>query len=381
MSIRVLRILTRLGAGGPPQHCLIANRELAARGYETRLAVGQCGRQDLAMDYLLTAEDALIQIPEMTPALVHPSDVTAVLRLYRVMREWSPHIVHTHTAKAGLLGRVAATLAGVPRIVHTFHGNVLRGYFNPAVNALIRVVERLLARRSDAICVLSPQQRHEIVEQFRIASAAQTAVIPLGMDLPELPAAQGDFTVGWLGRLVPVKNLGLLAEVVRRSPLRFVIAGDGPERSVVAALVQAYPDRVEWLGWQQDILPVLARCHVLVQTSRNEGTPVALIQGMGAGRPFVATGVGGVPDLAGEHSLVTAEDPDSINQALLRLSRDRAEWQWRGTEARRFALEHYGKQQMVDHLDRLYQGLLAGAPVAEASRLPSPDAYLSGGKA
>ncbi|MCX6591240.1 MAG: glycosyltransferase [Acidobacteria bacterium] len=381
MSTRVLRILTRLGAGGPPQHCLIANRELAARGYETRLAVGQCGREDLAMDYLLSAEDAVVHIPQMRPNLFHPADAAAVLHLYRLMRDWSPDIVHTHTAKAGLLGRVAAAMAGVPHIVHTFHGNVLRGYFNPVLNAAIRTVERLLARRTDAICVLSPQQRQEIVEQFQIASAAQTAVVPLGMDLPELPQATGEFTVGWLGRLVPVKNLGLLAEVVRRTPLRFVIAGDGPERAVAAALAAEYPGRVEWLGWQQDILPVLARCHVLVQTSRNEGTPVALIQGMGAGRPFVATRVGGVPDVAGAHSIVTAEEPEAISEALLHLSCDSAEWQWRGVEARRFALEQYGKQRMVDQLDRLYQGLLAGAPVAEASRVGAADAFLTGGQA
>ncbi|MCX6599408.1 MAG: glycosyltransferase [Acidobacteria bacterium] len=381
MSTRVLRILTRLGAGGPPLHCLIANRELTARGYETRLAVGERGEQDLSMDYLLQPQDALIRIPAMTPALVHHSDVTAVVQLYRLMRQWSPHIVHTHTAKAGLLGRVAAVLAGVPHIVHTFHGNVLRGYFNPAINVLIRAVEKVLALGTDAVCVLSAQQRGEIVHQFGIAPARKTFVVPLGMDLPELPAATGEFTVGWLGRCVPVKNLTLLADLVRRTPLSFLIAGDGPDRDTVRALTEAFPGRVEWVGWQQDILPVLARCHVLVQTSRNEGTPVALIQGMGAGRPFVATGVGGVPDVAGTHSIVTPEDAQALSEALLRLSQDLSECRSRGAEARRFALEHYGKQRMVDQLDRLYQGLMTGQPIADTLRAEAPGLYVTGGKA
>ena len=377
----VLRVLTRLGAGGPPIHAVTLTREMSRFGYHTVLATGKCGNEDGDMSYLLRKDDPVCWIPEMSRSVSIWNDLCALWRLFRLMRRTRPAIVHTHTAKAGMLGRLAARLAGVPIVVHTFHGNVLSGYFSPPVNWAIRQVERFLALLSDALCVLSPEQRVEMTERYRIAAPAKVKVVPLGMDLGqfeqlELPSAAGVLTVGWLGRFVGIKNLPLLVSVIeetlRRSDrIRFVIAGDGPESAGVEAAAARFGDRVRWLGWQRDIVPVIRQCHVLLQTSHNEGTPVALIQGMAAGRAFLSTPVGGVVDMvAGEavqvqsgarwfaNAVLADPDPTAFARALCRLLEQPGLVDSMGRAARKFATERYTLPALLENLNRLYLGLL-----------------------
>src|SRR5205823_3788970 len=260
------------------------------------------------MSYLLRESDPVLSIPEMSRSVSPWQDFLALVALYRFLRREKPSIVHTHTAKAGVLGRIAARLAGVPVIVHTFHGNVLNHYFSRPVSWAIRQVERVLALFTDGICVLAPQQASELADQHHIASRDKIHLIPLGMDLSAFGAigprpGDGRITVGWMGRFVPVKDIPLLLAVARETTrrtdrVRFIVAGDGPEAPLVKALADELgPDRFEWLGWREDVTEVLAGCDVLIQTSRNEGTPVALIQGMAAGRPFLSTPAGGVVNM------------------------------------------------------------------------------------
>ncbi|MBI1791638.1 MAG: glycosyltransferase [Acidobacteria bacterium] len=307
MRPTIAHVLTRLGAGGPPIHAVLLTREMAHQGFPTVLVTGRCAAQDLDMSYLLLPTDPVYWVEEMSRNVSPWQDLKALVRIYRFLRQAKPDVVHTHTAKAGVLGRVAARLAGVPAVVHTFHGNVLAHYFSPPASLGIRCLERLLARMTDAICALSEQQASELADGYRIAPPEKIHVIPLGMDLEPFrtlpPPADGPLVVGWLGRFVPVKDLPLLCRIVRavanaRFDIRFLIAGDGPERPTVEALVREMgPVRCRLLGWQRDVRPVIAACHLLLQTSRNEGTPIALIQGMAAGRPFVSTPAGGVVDM------------------------------------------------------------------------------------
>lgn len=360
--MKILRILTRLGAGGPPIHCLTANRELTARGHDCQLLVGECGPADEDMSYLIGPSDRIRRIPELTPRL-HPwNDVRALWRLSRILREERPDIVHTHTARAGALGRVAALLARVPVCVHTFHGHVLRGYFSRAVSEAFRWIEKMLGLATDGICVLSPSQAAEL-ESLGVAPRAKFHVVPLGMDLSSfgsLPdAPERPFTVAWLGRMVPVKNLELLRQVIEQMPdVRFLIAGDGPDRWWLGGL-----PNVEMLGWVEDVHSVLARSHAVVMTSRNEGTPVALIQAMAAGRPFVSTPAGGVPDLAGggRHGIVCAPRAELIAESLNRLRVNEALRRRMSEAARHHALEFFSEQAMTDRLERLYGALAAQA--------------------
>lgn len=342
------------------------------------------------MSYLLHSDDPICFIPEMSRKISPWADLKTLIALCRHLRRMRPQIVHTHTAKAGALGRIAAWLTRVPVVVHTFHGNVLHGYFSRPVSWAVRQVERALAYGADAICVLGPQQAFEIAERYRIAPRRKVHVIPLGMDLSHLDAlaslanlerttrSGGRITVGWLGRFVAIKNIPLLLasvkETLRRTDrVRFVVAGDGPEASRVKDLAaELGPKRFAWLGWRQDVAGVLAECDVLMQTSHNEGTPVALIEGMAAGRPFVSTPAGGVVDMVSgpmrreesgcrwfDNAILATPEPGPFASALCWLAENPAELRDMGANATLFARAHYSLPSLLSSLDRLYSNLLS----------------------
>ena len=393
MNFSIVRVLTRLGAGGPPIHSILLTRELSKFGYSSLLVTGSPAGQDGDMSYLLRPDDPVRFIPEMSRSVSPLEDLKALVALYRLLRRERPRIVHTHTAKAGALGRIAARLAGVPVVVHTFHGNVLDGYFSRPVNWAVRQVERMLASLTDAICVLGPQQAAEMADRHRIAPRHKIHVIPLGMELdafaklPRPARADGRITAGWLGRFVPIKDIPLLLaaarETLRRTDrVRFLIAGDGPEAGAVKALQEEFgPERFEWLGWRQDVAAVLAECDVLLQTSRNEGTPVALIQGMAAGRPFISTPAGGVVDMISgparreqdgcrwfDHAILAEPDPAAFASALCALAGNPGEIPSMGARASEFARAGYSLSKLLESLDELYAGLLAAKSAGDPAR-------------
>jgi len=282
---------------------------------------------------------------------------------------------------AGCLGRLAAVLSGVPIVIHTFHGNSLNEYFSRAQAGVFRCVERMLACFTDALCVVSPQQATELSAKFHVAPAGKFRVVPLGLELDDYfalrpPPDSGPLTVGWFGRMVPVKNIALLAATIENTlqhsqDIRFVIAGDGPDRSVLKDLLDWYGGRVEWLGWQRDILPAIARCDVVLQTSRNEGTPVALIQGMAAARPFVSTAVGGVVDMVSgnlqratggarwyANGVLTESNARTLAGTLLALAENRTLVSRMGLAGRAFASRQYRKETLLENVDALYRELL-----------------------
>jgi len=282
---------------------------------------------------------------------------------------------------AGCIGRLAAVCSGVPIIVHTFHGNCLAEYFSPLRAKVFRHIEQLWAYFSDALCVVSPQQANELVDKFHIAPAHKFRVVPLGLELDDYfalrpPPGVGPLTVGWFGRMVPVKNIALLADTIKSSlrrglDIRFVIAGDGPDHVALKQLAHSYPAHVEWLGWQTEILPAMARCDVVLQTSRNEGTPVALIQAMAAARPFLSTAVGGVVDMvsgcvkravAGSrwyaNGVLAESNANTLAGALTAMAEDRELVTRMGIEARAFASQRYRKETLVRNMNTLYRELI-----------------------
>jgi glycosyltransferase involved in cell wall biosynthesis len=354
---------------------------MAALAYRTVLVAGSCEAEDGEMRYLVQAADPVRWVPELSRS-VHPwRNLKALWRLWRLLRRERPAIVHTHTAMAGCLGRLAAVLSGAPIIIHTFHGNCLNEYFSHIRTGAFRRVEQLLARFTDALCVVSPQQAAELSATFHIAPAHKFHVVPLGLELDEYfalrpPADGGPLTVGWFGRMVPVKNIALLAATIenalqRNRDIRFVIAGDGPDRSALSGVVDRHGGRVEWLGWQREILPAMARCDVVLQTSRNEGTPVALIQGMAAARPFVSTAVGGVVDMVSgdaerssggarwyANGVLVEPDAAALAGALAALAEDRTLVARMGLAGRDFSSRQYRKETLVRNVDALYRELL-----------------------
>jgi len=386
-EIRVVRVFSRLNIGGPSIHVILLTAGLEQRGYRTRLVVGKETPREgnmlsLAADKGVRCEEMAGLAREIRPV----ADVRAFLGLVRLIRDFRPAIVHTHTAKAGLLGRLAARVAGVPVVIHTFHGHVLRGYFGPAKTAVFRGLEKALGRLADALVAVSDAVKADLVE-LGIAEGSRIRVVPLGLDLEPFagPLPRGvlreaghvprDATlVGMVGRLVPIKDVPTLlacaAELRKTHPeIHFALVGDGEERERLETMTREMNlgEAVHFFGWRQDTPAVYGDLDLVVNCSRNEGTPVALIEAMAAGRPVVATRVGGTPDLLGNDErgrLVPPNDPTALAQAIRDTLADPESARRRAVAGRRHVLAHHSASRLVDDVDALYRELLAAKKVA-----------------
>lgn len=389
--VRVLRVFSRLNIGGPSVHVILLTAGLRSRGYDTRLVVGKESPREgnmlaLAAEKSVTCEAMAGLGREIAPL----QDLRALAGLFRLLRAWRPAIVHTHTAKAGLLGRVAARAARVPTVVHTFHGHVLRGYFSPAKEALFRRLETRLAAATDALVAVSDSVKSDLV-RLGVARAERIRVIPLGLDLDHLAGAlprgvlrreagipDGAPLVGLVGRLVPIKDAPTFLQAARlvrdrRPEARFALVGDGEDRSALEALTRALgmDGAVTFFGWRRDLAAVYGDLDVVVNASRNEGTPVALIEALAASRPVVATRVGGTPDLLGEGErgrLVPPGDPGALARAVLDTLEQSEATRRLARAGREHVLERHSVDRLVRDVDALYRDLRSAGKAA----LPAP---------
>lgn len=381
--IRVMRIVSRMNIGGPSRHVVLLNAGLDPARYDTLLVTGTEGSTEGSLRDLAESGGIRVEtVPELGREISLLSDTRTLVTLYRLMRRTRPHIVHTHMAKAGFVGRVAAKLAGVPVIVHTFHGHVFHGYFSPRKTQVFLVLERACARISNRIVTISPRLQQEIAA-YGVTPPERISVIPLGFDLAPYAAVQrgtGAFRqalglperatlIGAVGRLVPIKNISLLLRALaiarRHAPdLHVVLVGDGELRRSLAAEAAALgiTDAVSFAGWQRDLSSVYADLAAVVISSDNEGTPASLIEAMASGCPVIATSVGGVPDLISDGDtgrLVRPGSPEDLAAALVDLVREPEATARMAANARQFALTTFQGQRLINDVDRLYQQLLA----------------------
>lgn len=338
---RVLRILTRPNVGGPTRQMIALWHAFAALGQRTLLAVGECHGEaaiDLAAHGIppvdlarVTPESAgFVVVPSLRRA-VHPwHDLRARAQLARLTRAFRPDVVHTHTSKAGALGRAVARRAGVPVIAHTFHGHVLKDYFAGWRARLALRLERRLAARTDLLFAVSRSCADELAE-LGVAAAARFAVVPPAVDVAafiagdrararaELGLPADAFVLGFVGRLVPIKRPGLFADVVARCPGSIgLVFGDGP----LAAQLPFGP-RLRQLGATDRLAALLPACDALVFTSVREGCPLAAVEAFAAGVVVVGLDVPGVHDVLGPWGagvlVPEAEGAAGLAAALLRL--------------------------------------------------------------
>lgn len=380
--MRTLRVISRLNVGGPARHVTTLDAGLAARGHETRLVYGSVGSAEADLERLIEERGLpAVKVPELGRRINPLSDFVAFVKLLRLTFRTAPDVVHTHTAKGGTLGRLAAAIYNltVPRrrrclVVHTFHGHVFTGYFGRFGSGLVRRAERMLAMITDHIVTISERQRQDIVERFAIAPACKVSVVPLGIDLEQYlrmdtPASSDGVAFGFAGRFVPIKDLETLirafATVADRVPdALLLLAGDGELRGGLEQLVASLQlaDRVRFAGWFDEPADLLGFVDVAVLSSRNEGTPLWLIEAMAAGRPVVSTAVGGVPDLVedGETGLlVPASDVPRLAEAMQRMVAEPELRASMGARARAFAASRFGAQRLISDIDGLYAAGLA----------------------
>jgi glycosyltransferase involved in cell wall biosynthesis len=428
--MKIVRIIARLNVGGPARHVAWLTKELGGAGHESVLVAGVVPPGEDDMTYFAERLGVeVVRIPEMSRE-ISPKDAVTVWKLFRLLRRERPDVVHTHTAKAGTVGRVAAllyrwatpaALTGRPRrvsVVHTYHGHIFHSYYGRPKTWLFLTIERLLARlATDRIVVISPQQYREIHEEFGVGRASQFAVVPLGLDLRPyddwaerrhvlrgaLGAGDGEVLVGIVGRLTEVKNHELFLDAAARyiamrrtgeagagRRVRFVVVGDGHLRKELGRQAEALglADDVIFLGSRDDPEFFYPALDVVALTSRNEGTPLTLIEAMANARPVIATAVGGVVDLLGgrveamlrrRHAWhvcergvqVRAGDAAAFAGGLAHLVEGEELREQLGARGRRFVEEKYSKERLVADVLGLYEGLLGGdasGPANEEAR-------------
>src|SRR5262249_52900622 len=400
--MKVLRIIARLNVGGPARHVVWLTAGLKP-AYDTLLVAGVVPSGEDDMIYVASQAGLTPTImPEMSRE-VSFKDAVSAWKLYRLMLRERPDIVHTHTAKAGTVGRVAgllyrwmtpAALIGRPRrcrFVHTYHGHVFHSYYGRSKTRLFLAIERLLARvATDRIIVISDQQRHEINEKFNVGRNHQFAVIPLGIDLSlyadwktrretlrkELNAGPEEVLVGIVGRLTEIKNhtafLHAAAKLkkISKARVRFLVIGDGGLRSQLETEASnlGLRDEIVFLGSRNDPEDFYPALDIEALTSLNEGTPLSLIEGMANERPVIATAVGGVLDLLGEQLSsfdgydvcqrgirVQGKDPQDFALGLAHLIEDEALRRELGTRGRTFIEQNYSKDPLLQDISSLYE--------------------------
>lgn len=387
--IAVVRVITRLNIGGPSIQATRLSA-LDRDGFDTTLIHGRLGAGEGDMSYLIAPGSRAIYVDTLARPLSPLNDLRAAMRLLRELRHARPEIVHTHMAKAGMLGRLAAAVYNATRgrrpralVIHTYHGHVLEGYFSPFMTRVFIGIERLMARLSDAIVAISPAIERDLQEQFRIGRRDQYRVIPLGFDLTPFAAindatrvrARRDLNlpadadvVCTVGRLTAIKQHRLFLETVAhaakvRPNLVALIAGDGELRVDLErrATALGIADRVRFLGWRRDLVTIYAASDVFLLTSRNEGTPVALIEAMASGIPGVSTDVGGVKDVivsADTGTRVGDHSGDALAAQVTRYLADPDMRRQSGTRARAVVLDRFSLDRLVHDVGTLYRDLL-----------------------
>jgi len=409
--MKILRIIARLNVGGPARHVVWLTKELQDDEFQTVLIAGTVPDGEEDMSYF-AAENGVepIYLKEMSREL-SIRDLISIHKIYRYIRRESPDIVHTHTAKAGTVGRVAvfmyrwltwSTLVLKPRnvrSVHTFHGHVFHSYYGRFKTAAFLRIEKLLARfATNKILAISSQQLNEINGKFGVGRKDQFSVIPLGIDTDsmvanesdrkafreEVGATERDVLVGFVGRLTEIKDLSHLLRVAAmynnlsrsaKPSIKFLIVGDGHLRESLQREAEGLGvlETVIFIGNRKDISTVYSGLDLVALTSKNEGTPLSLIEAMAADRAFISTEVGGVVDLLGdvredaggfkicERGIgVEPGSTESYLSAVLRLAENKQLREKMGHAGRDFVEKHYSKQRLVADIKELYRDL-AGA--------------------
>jgi len=414
--IKIVRVIARLNVGGPAKHVVWLTAGLNGTKYESLLVAGSVPDGEEDMSYFAEQSGVVpLYIPDMSRE-ISLKDAKTLWKLYRLFRRERPDIIHTHTAKAGTVGRAAGflykwltpgVLLGKPRnckFVHTYHGHIFHSYYGSAKTRVFLAIEKILARlATDRLVVISAQQATEIGETFGVGDKSQITIIPLGLDLQpfsghatrrkefrrELQIDDDTTLVGIVGRLTEIKNHDLFLRSIAafrtlergKARAKFVVIGDGSLRAQLEQQAQTLGlrDDVVFVGSRTDPEYFYPALDLVTLTSRNEGTPLTLIEAMANARPVVATSVGGVVDLLGpsvdesdykicERGVsVPPNNPLAFARAMSRVINDRQLQEQLGERGYHFVQSSYQKQRLLDDIQNLYDNLMDDRQVAVES--------------
>ena len=407
-KIKILRIIARLNIGGPAIHTALLTQGLDPDQFQSVLVAGKVSAKEGDMSYLAdTYGIKPIIISDLQREISIVNDVMCFFRILRIINQEKPDIVHTHTAKAGTIGRIAAFIhnliyGGKTRVVHTFHGHVFHGYFGRIMSTIFILIERILAKITDLVIAISESQKNELVNKYRIVRASKVRVVKLGFDLEPFLSSKdhsgestqifnsgkSDFVadklkIGIIGRLVPIKNHKMFLESAKifleQHPsikAFFLIIGDGELREKLIAYCkqQGLSDHVQFCGWQKKLPEIYSNLDIVALTSNNEGTPVSLIEAMACSVPVIATDVGGVQDLLGDSQSEVVSDGFKICERGILCRKNDAKGFANGLKylvearqgereeiincARIFVEQKYSKQRLIKDIEALYTELM-----------------------
>jgi glycosyltransferase involved in cell wall biosynthesis len=391
---RVLRILNRLIIGGPSLNATYLTKYMSPE-YDTQLVIG--GKDDHEQDATFLADNLgipLTVIPEMKRAININNDRAAYAEIKKIIKDFKPDIVHTHAAKSGAIGRLAASHCNVKGIVHTFHGHVFHSYFGKLKSNTFIQIERYLAKKTDAIIAISELQKQELGNKYKICPNDKIHIIPLGLDLDKFSTnteqkrkhfrsqyyiADDEIAIGIVGRIVPVKNHSLFIKIAAQliqstsKKIRFIIIGDGDMRESMEKEIQNlnidytyFPQNKRYAlmtctSWHQEMDVVFSGLDIVALTSHNEGTPVSLIEAQAASKPVVSTNVGGVADVVLQNEsgiIVNPNDCETFSQALLSLIENEVQRKTMGGLGKEFVQRKFTYQRLVNDMKSLYHQLL-----------------------
>ena len=371
-----MRIIARMNVGGPAVQVAGLMRGFNSIDFDHRLYTGFCARNE--SDYLDTVATDVkaVRIEGFGRRVSLGGDIKAFVTLVREIRSFKPHIIHTHTAKAGFLGRIASVISLQPSIrIHTFHGHLLNGYFGPIKRSLVVLAEKTLAILTHQLLAVGDKVRQDLL-RAGIGNDKKFGLMPPGLAISALPDRNGSresfglsteqLQCAFIGRVTQIKRpdrfLDVVSEIKKRNTsLDFFMAGDGELLEACRERIIAENLSVKVLGWQSNIEKVLSAADIVVLTSDNEGTPLSLIQAGMAGLPVVSTNVGSVPEVVLDKAtgFIMSLDVQEIADALEKLVSDKALRGQLGIAAQEFTLANFGVQRLVRDHELLYKKLLS----------------------
>jgi len=392
--IKVIHIITRLDMGGSAQNTLLTALNHDPQRYSVCLIKGSTHESamteeetQLVNNQLATAKKQGIEVVDV-PALVRRispfNDIKSFVSIFRILSKLKPDIVHTHTSKAGILGRLAAWMARIPIIIHTPHGHVFYGHFGRSLSRIFLQMEKLLGRITHHQIALTPEECNDYLS-LRVSQPSNTSVIHSGVDLhrfskgakqrarkrKELGIPPDSLVIGYVGWLIPIKGVthlvNAMARVVEQHPKSIlVLVGKGDDKGEEEIKLKeqvervGLTDKVSFLGWRPDVDEIMGCFDIFVLPSLNEGMGRVLVEAMAAGLPIVASRVGGIPDLVKDGKnglLVPPADVSALEKAISALLENKEKRKRMG-EAGTKICRQYSAEAMVEQIDNLYAALL-----------------------
>lgn len=389
-----MHVITRMDMGGSAQNTLLSCIGLAGK-YRILLVYGASDESGMTKDEweaveqgLCLAKDKGVETVRMDALVrrVDPvKDITALFFLFRLMRKYRPDIVHTHTSKAGLLGRVASRAAHIPYIVHTPHGHVFFGHFSLLASKVFLLAEKIVEPITDRFIALTNGEMADYL-RLSLTTAEKIRVIHSGVDVAGFSARskdsvsarvalglpEEDLVVGTAGWLLPIKGPDILMAAMERvwvvrEDIFLVYAGKGDMEAALRACAQkaGASAQVVFAGWRNDMHDVMSAFDIFVLPSRNEGMGRVIVEAMAAGKPVIASNVGGIPDLV-KHGingfLVPTEDPEALGAAILQMAEKPELRRDMGAAGKRIA-QSYDISSMVEKIDVLYRDIMGNCRI------------------